>query len=237
MRLDKFLADCGIGSRKEIKQLLKSGTVICDGKTVTDASLHIDENTCSVSVGDTPVVYRKYVYLMLNKPKGYISATFDKKLPTVCDLVDEKYSHFDIAPAGRLDIDTEGFLILTNDGKFTHRILSPKSHVDKTYFAIVEKPLKDSDVSAFKEGVVLDDGYKTMPADLLIGKVPTECTLVIREGKFHQVKRMMEAVGNKVLYLKRVKIGSLLLDESLPLGKFREMTEEEIKLAERKSQD
>jgi len=232
MRLDKFVSSCGLGSRKEIKQLLKSGSVKVNGKIEKSPSVHIDENADEVTVGDTKVIYREFIYLMLNKPQGYVSATFDKHLPIVCDLIPEEYAHFEAFPVGRLDIDTEGLLVLTNDGALTHRVLSPKSHVNKTYYVQCENPLTEDNIIAFKEGVTLDDGYKTMPAILEIKDNPKECTLVIQEGKFHQVKRMMEAVGNKVTYLKRIKMGSLCLDPKLKLGEIRELTDEEVALLE-----
>lgn len=232
MRLDKFLSSSGYGSRKDIKILIKGGTVTINGAIAKDGSCHIDENKDSVKVGDEPVVYKEFIYLMLHKPQGYVSATYDKHLPTVCDLIPKEYSHFDAFPVGRLDIDTEGLLVLTNDGALTHRVLSPKKHVNKTYFARCEKPLTKSDIISFSKGVTLDDGYVTMPAHLTINENPTECTLVIQEGKFHQVKKMMESIGNKVVYLKRIKMGSLCLDEKLPMGKMRELTAEEIALME-----
>ncbi len=231
MRLDKFLSNSGKGSRKDIKQLLKSGSVSVNGTIITDPARHIDEYNDSICIDGSPVLYQKYVYLMLNKPQGYVSAVYDKHLPVVTELVDSKYSHFDVFPVGRLDIDTEGLLILTNDGALTHRVLSPKSHVNKTYYVKTLLPLKESDVTAFLDGVVLDDGYKTMSASLEITDT-NECNLTIQEGKFHQVKRMMEAVGNKVVYLKRIKMGALKLDERLPLGKIRELNENEVKLLE-----
>lgn len=235
MRLDKFLSSCGVGSRKNIKQLMKTGTVKVNGSSVTDSSVHIDELTDIVTIDDIQVKYREFIYLMLNKPDGYVSATYDKHLPIVCDLIPEEYRHFDAFPVGRLDIDTEGLLILTNDGALTHRVLSPKSHVDKTYFVKCISPLTEKEAEIFKSGVTLDDGYKTMPAKLSVHSDPYECTLTIAEGKFHQVKRMMEAVGNKVVYLKRISMGALTLDTSLKPGEIRELTEEEVKLLETKS--
>lgn len=228
MRLDKFLSNSGKGSRKEIKQILKEGTVTVNGKVVKDPACKVDEANDKICIGNLPIIYKPFVYLMLNKPAGYVSAVYDKKLPVVISLVPEEYAHYEVFPVGRLDIDTEGLLILTNDGDLCHRVLSPKSHVDKTYFVQCEKALTDADLISFKDGVTLDDGYKTMSATLCIdSQNPKECLLTIQEGKFHQVKRMMEAIGNKVVYLKRVKMGALSLDESLPLGKIRELTEEE----------
>lgn len=232
MRLDKYLSNSGKGSRKEIKLMLKDGSVTVNGKTVKDPAFKIDENSDTIIIGNETVQYKKFVYLMLNKPSGYVSAVFDKRLPVVTSLVPECYAHFDVFPVGRLDIDTEGLLILTNDGALTHRVLSPKSHVDKMYYVECESELKSQDITAFEQGVVLDDGYKTMPARLTILDDAKKAYLIIKEGKFHQVKRMMEAVGNKVVYLKRVKMGSLMLDENLEKGQVRELTECEVKMLE-----
>lgn len=231
MRLDKLLSNSGKGSRKEIKQILKSGSVTVNGKTVTDGSVQVDENCDNIIIGRETVIYQKYIYLMLNKPQGYVSAVFDKKLPVVTELVPEEYRHFDVFPVGRLDIDTEGLLVLTNDGDLCHRVLSPKYHVNKTYFVRCESPLKGEAVSIFEDGVILDDSYKTMSAQLNIDTDnPYECTLTIQEGKFHQVKRMMEAIGNKVVYLKRLSMGALRLDENLSLGETRTLTQDEVNL-------
>jgi len=230
MRLDKFLSNSGKGSRKDIKAILKSKSVTVNGTLVSDGSVHIDESADDICINGEKVIYKKFIYLMLNKPQGYVSAVYDKHLPVVTDLITDNYLHFDVFPVGRLDIDTEGLLILTNDGDLTHRVLSPKSHVNKTYFVRCALPVEDSCKDAFREGVILDDGYKTMPAQLEKCPDAHECLLTIMEGKFHQVKRMMEAVGNKVIYLKRIKMGSLTLDEALPLGEIRELTEHEVTL-------
>lgn len=232
MRLDKYLSNSGKGSRKEIKLMLKDGSVTVNGKAVKDPAFKIDENSDTIIIGNETVQYKKFVYLMLNKPAGYVSAVFDKRLPVVTSLVPECYSHFEVFPVGRLDIDTEGLLILTNDGALTHRVLSPKSHVDKMYYVECQNELTQNDVNTFKEGVILDDGYKTMEADLKICDDAKKAYLIIKEGKFHQVKRMMEAVGNKVVYLKRVKMGSLMLDETLKKGEVRELSEREVEMLE-----
>lgn len=232
MRIDKFLANSGIGSRKEIKTIIKKGMVTVNGICEKNSSVHIDENNDCVAVNDEEIIYKKYIYLMLNKPSGYISAVYDKKFPVVIQFVPEEYAHYDVFPVGRLDIDTEGLLILTNDGMLAHRLLSPKNHVDKTYFVVSEKETDEKTVNSFKKGVVLDDGYKTMPAELKITDKQTESYLTIHEGKFHQVKRMYKAVGNEVLYLKRVKMGGLTLDDTLKKGEIRELTHEELMLLE-----
>ena len=174
------------------------------------------------------------MYIMLNKPGGYISATYDKFDPIVLDLIDPSYLVFEPFPVGRLDKDTEGLLVLTNDGQLSHRVLSPKKHVPKTYYAKVEGVVTNDDILLFEDGVVLDDGYKTMPSQLKILKSDeiSEIELTIHEGKFHQVKRMFESVGKKVVYLKRLSMGNLKLDESLALGEYRELTIDEIKQME-----
>jgi len=232
MRLDRFLADCGLGTRSEVKKMIKSGAVAVNGKTITKAEVHVDADSDTVTAFGTEVEYRKFVYLMLNKPQGYISATRDGRTPTVMELVPEEYLHFEPFPVGRLDIDTEGFLFITNDGDLAHRLLSPKKHIPKTYVARIQKPVTERDIKAFREGVVLDDGYKTLPAELkgFEDKNGFWAEIVIHEGKFHQVKRMFEAVSNKVLYLKRTKMNKLALEEELELGEVRELTDEELAL-------
>ena len=229
IRLDKYLSNSGAGSRKDIKNYVKKGMISVDGKIVSDPGIRVDETSSDIRIDNIPIAYKKYIYIMMNKPDGYVSATFDKRLPTVLDLLDEYSLSFNPFPAGRLDIDTEGFVLLTNDGDLSHRILSPKKHVSKTYLVITDVPADESDITAFSQGVELDDGYKTLPAKLVLSKDNTSF-LTITEGKFHQVKRMFESVGKHVTYLKRISMGNLSLDESLDLGEYRELTEEELKL-------
>jgi len=234
LRIDKVLSNVGYGSRAEIKRYCKYGIITVNGEVVNNPGVQVDpENDEIIFDGDT-VNYREFVYIMLNKPDGYISATFDKFDPIVLDLIDPSYLVFEPFPVGRLDKDTEGLLVLTNDGKLSHRVLSPKKHVPKTYYAKIEGIVTEEDIKAFKKGVVLDDGYETMPAQLEILKSDeiSEIELTIHEGKFHQVKRMFESVGKKVVYLKRLSMGKLKLDETLALGEYRELTEEEVKLIE-----
>ena len=227
MRLDKFLADCGLGTRTEIKKLIKSGSIRVTGHDNLRPELKIDENKDEVFAFGEKIIYKKHIYLIMNKPQGFVSATWDKRDRVVLELVPEEFLHFEPFPVGRLDIDTEGLLILTDDGDLAHRLLSPKKHVPKTYFARLENPAKTEYIEKFKKGVTLDDGYKTKPATLEILS-ENEINLTISEGKFHQVKRMFESVGNKVEYLKRIKMNNLELDESLELGQCRELTEEEF---------
>lgn len=229
MRLDKFLGNHGFGTRKEVKLLVKRGAVKVNDVLVKKADIKLVPDKDTVTVYDEEVTYEPFVYIMLNKPAGYISSTKDYKDETVLELIDG-FDHYDLHPVGRLDKDTEGLLILTNDGQFSHNVLSPKKHVDKTYYARVEGYVTDETVALFKAGVTLDDGYKAMPADLQIvsaGDI-SEIELIIQEGKFHQVKRMFKAVGMTVIYLKRIQMGGLPLDESLKLGAYRKLTLEEI---------
>lgn len=230
MRIDKLLANRGFGSRKEVKKLLKSGAVKIDDVPVKDASTHINPNEQTITIHGEELEYKEFVYLMLNKPPGILSATEDPLQKTVIDILEVEDAVFNPFPVGRLDKDTEGLLLITNDGQLAHRLLSPKKHVPKTYFAVIEGHVTEEDVSAFKEGVVLDDGYKTMPADLNIVKagIRSDIEITIMEGKFHQVKRMFEAVGKRVVYLQRIKMGPLALDETLDLGEYRELTDEEL---------
>ncbi|MCZ8536341.1 rRNA pseudouridine synthase [Paenisporosarcina quisquiliarum] len=236
MRLDKLLSNMGYGSRKEVKLLLKSKAVEVNGAVAKDVSMHVDTEKDAIVVYGEEVIYTEFIYLMMNKPPGVISATEDKKDETVIDLLDPVAQHFKPFPVGRLDKDTEGLLILTNDGHLSHQLLSPKKHVPKLYFAIIDGRVTEEDVKKFKEGVTLDDGYFTKPGDLTIlssGEV-SEIELTIMEGKFHQVKRMFESVGKKVTYLKRMRMGSLQLDETLELGDYRPLTEAELEALQQK---
>lgn len=232
MRIDKFLSGAGIGTRTEIKKLIKSGAVSVKGRDKIRPEDHIDPETDEVLFCGKIVPYKQYIYVMMNKPQGYVSATFDKRLPTVIDLLPEEFLHFEPFPAGRLDIDTEGLLLLTNDGQLAHNILSPKKHIPKTYYAKVSGIVTQSDIDAFSKGVDIGEEKLTKPAhlEILVSDETSEINLTITEGKFHQVKRMFEAVSKEVIYLKRIKMNSLCLDEGLDLGKCRELTENELAL-------
>jgi len=231
-RLDKILGNMGYGTRKELKKIMRTGLVKVDGKVVKKSSIHVNPYESKIEVGGELVEYRETIYLMMNKPKDYISATYDNLHNTVIDLIDEQYLIFEPFPMGRLDIDTEGLLILTNDGKLSHQILSPKKHIPKVYYAHVEGVVTEKDIREFEKGIVLDDGYKTMPSQLVIKEAGdiSKIELTIYEGKFHQVKRMFEAVGKNVVYLKRLSMGDLKLDDDLELGEYRELTEDELEL-------
>jgi 16S rRNA pseudouridine516 synthase len=234
LRVDKVLSTIGCGSRADMKRYCKYGMISVNGEVVNNPGFQVDPEVDEIVFDGEKVTYREFIYIMLNKPDGYISATFDKHDPIVLDLIDPSYLIYEPFPVGRLDKDTEGLLILTNDGKLSHRVLSPKKHVPKTYYAKVDGIVNDDDIIAFEKGVTLDDGYETMPAQLKILKSDeiSEIELTIHEGKYHQVKRMFESVNKRVVYLKRLSMGKLNLDESLELGEYRELTIEEIKLME-----
>ena len=234
MRVDKLLSNVGVASRAELKKYCKQGLISVNGKVINNPGVQVDSESDDIRFNGEKIVYREFVYIMLNKPDGYISATYDKYDPIVLDLIDQSYLVFEPFPVGRLDKDTEGLLVLTNDGQLAHRVLSPKKHVPKTYYAKIQGKVTEEDILAFEKGVILDDGYETMPSQLKILKSDdmSEIELTIHEGKFHQVKRMFESVGKKVVYLKRLSMGKLKLDESLELGEYRELTEEEVKLIE-----
>lgn len=229
MRLDKLIADCGKGSRKEIKLQLRRGAASVNGEIVKNGDFKVDENADEVYFLGEKLNYRKFVYLMLNKPGGVVSATYDNRDSTVVSLIDEEYSNYKLFPVGRLDKDTEGLLIITNDGETAHRLLAPKSHVNKRYYAETDSKIPHSAVQRFKDGITLDDGYVTLPAKLEI-ITPHSAYVTICEGKFHQVKRMFADVGCKVVYLKRVNFGDLPLDDELKPGEYRELSAEEIKI-------
>jgi 16S rRNA pseudouridine516 synthase len=236
MRVDKLLANMGFGSRKEMKKLLKSGQVTINNRVVKDAKEQVDPSHDVVQVSGEQVHYKEYVYFMLHKPQGVVSATEDSRDQTVIDLLEEADQIFDVFPVGRLDKDTEGLLLLTNNGKLAHELLSPKKHVPKTYFAHIDGLVTEEDIAAFKVGVTLDDGYVTLPAQLVIieSGETSKIELTIYEGKFHQVKRMFISRGKKVVYLKRITMGKLKLDPELELGEYRELTEEELEILQKR---
>lgn len=230
-RLDKVLSNLGYGSRKEIKTIVKKGEVEVNGDIAKKNDMKVNPNEDTIKVYGEEINYRKYIYIMMNKPEGVVCATFDNYEETVIDFLDEEYKVFKPFPIGRLDKDTEGLLIITNDGELNHRLTSPKWHVDKLYYAQINKPVDEEDVKAFKKGIVLEDGYKCLPGELEIissDKDGSEVNVIIGEGKFHQVKRMFEARDKKVIYLKRVKMGNLELDENLEEGQYRELSSEEL---------
>ncbi|WP_088043164.1 pseudouridine synthase [Bacillus sp. EAC] len=230
MRIDKILSNMGYGSRKEVKALLKQGVVKVGDNIIKSPKEHVDIENQVVTVNGDVVEYKEFVYLMMNKPPGVISSTEDSEHETVIGLLEYEDIIFDPFPVGRLDKDTEGLLLITNDGHLAHQLLSPKKHVPKKYYATIDGVVTEEDRKAFEQGVTLEDGYLTKPGYLTILKSDeeSEIELVIMEGKFHQVKRMFEAVGKTVTYLKRLEMGPLKLDEDLALGEYRELTDEEL---------
>lgn len=225
MRLDKYLAEMGSGTRKEIGKAVRAGRVTVNGQTVKNAAMQVTAED-EVSMDGVSVEYEEYVYYMLNKPAGVISATEDARERTVLDLISERQRK-GLFPVGRLDRDTEGLLLITNDGGLAHRLLSPRHHVDKVYYARLDGPVGEAEKALFAQGLKVDEALTALPAELEILEPATEVRVTIREGKFHQVKRMFEAVGREVLYLKRLSMGPLALDESLPKGDYRRLTAEE----------
>ena len=229
IRLDKYLADMGVGTRSELKKIIRSGRVTIDGETAKKPEEKVDPDTQNVMFDGKLISYSKYEYYMLHKPAGVVSATRDTKEKTVIDLITGT-KRKDLFPVGRLDKDTEGLLLITNDGDLAHRLLSPAKHVDKTYYAKIDGCVTLEDVEAFKHGLDIGDEEPTMPAvlEILKSAEESEIKVTIQEGRYHQVKRMFEAVGKTVVYLKRLSMGSLMLDETLEKGAFRLLTDEEL---------
>lgn len=228
IRLDKFLADMGYGTRSEVKKEITKGNVKINGLPVRKPETKIDTEKDEVMYREQPAAYEKYEYYMLNKPAGVISATTDKREKTVLDLIGEKQRK-DLFPVGRLDKDTEGLLLITNDGELAHRLLSPKKHVDKVYYVRVQGELAEEDIRRLAEGIDIGEEKLTLPARLVIRKSGqfSEAEITIQEGKFHQVKRMFHALGKEVVYLKRLSMGTLVLDGNLKPGEYRKLTKEE----------
>lgn len=232
IRLDKFLSEMSGLTRSEVKKIVRTGSVTVDGNEVKKPETKIDEKLSIVSVDGRQIKYNKYEYYMLNKPKGFVSATTDREHKTVVDIISSSEKK-DLFPVGRLDIDTEGLLLITNDGELAHRLLAPKNHVEKTYYVEVSGILDDVDVDAVEKGLDIGEEKNTIPAKMEILKTDIQnnissCYLTIHEGKFHQVKRMMKKLGKTVTYLKRVSMGSLILDSKLKKGNYRKLTEQEI---------
>ena len=234
-RLDKLISSQGSITRKEAQQMIKDGRVKVDGIQIRDRGAHVDPETAFVEIDGKPFALEKFVYLMLNKPKGVVSATNDRNAKTVVDLAPEEYKGRNLFPAGRLDMTTTGFVLLTDDGDFAHRILSPKNHIEKTYEARLAEAVTDEQLKVVAEGIVLGDGTECLPAKLKIledGDNPL-VEIKICEGKYHQIKRMFAAAGNGVIELKRTKMGSLELDPELPEGVCKKLTETDVKKIEK----
>ncbi len=226
-RLDKVIANRGVASRREVKALVRQGRVLVDGVSAAAPDMKVAAETAVITVDGMTLGSERHIYLLLHKPAGVLTATEDKRQPTVLDLIPQELRRRDLAPVGRLDKDTEGLLLLTDDGELTHRLLSPKYHVDKVYYARVEGVPDEQDAAAFAEGLLLGDGLQCLPAKLepLGGG---ECLVTLREGKFHQVKRMLASRGKPVQYLKRLSMGPLRLEPELAAGQCRLLTEEEL---------
>lgn len=255
-RLDKILAFLGVGTRKDVKKLCRSGLVTVNGVPVKDSSEKVNPEVDEIAFDGNILKYRKFIYVMVNKPAGVVSATEDHQHRTVIDILPEEYQVFEPFPVGRLDKDTEGLLVITNDGQFSHKVLSPKKDVDKVYYVELNRSLTEAKIKELETGVTLEDGYQTMPAsvaalvpnqrdtipanlEFLRSVLPEKevspycqqrLLITIREGKYHQIKRMAEAVGSEVVYLKRLAMGRLALDPTLQLGDCRELHIEELKL-------
>ena len=225
-RLDKIISATGKKSRREVREMVRQGRVLVDGKPAPAADMKVDPQTAVILLDGEPLGYEKFTYVMLHKPAGVLTATEDRRQETVLDLLPPELRRRALSPVGRLDKDTEGLLLLTNDGQLAHRLLSPKSHVDKVYYARVDGALEPGDIAAFAAGMTLGDGLECLPAglEILAAGETSECLVTLREGKFHQVKRMLAARSKPVTYLKRLSMGSLQLDDTLAPGEFRLLT-------------
>ncbi len=226
MRLDKFVSDAAALTRSESRKAIKYGRVSVEGTVVKDIAVHVPENS-NVSLDGREIFYKKFVYIMLNKPQGYVSATEDKNQKTVLELLDPSYTRYQLFPVGRLDIDTEGFLLLTNDGDTAHNLLSPNKNFGKTYFLQLENDISDDEIDLLEKGVDIGECVTKEAKAKRINS--NEIELTITEGKFHQIKRMARAVGNNVMYLKRLSYGELYLDNGLKIGEYRSLTDEETR--------
>ena len=227
MRIDKFLSMQGIASRKEAAKVARSGGVTVDGEVVRDLSAHIDPDKNRVCYLGEAIGYSEFVYIMLNKPAGYVSATDDKSLPFVTELLDDRYRRMELFPVGRLDKDTVGLMILTNDGALAHRLLSPHRHVEKKYYFEADEPLPPTVADDFRDGVVLRDGYECKEAKIELREDGRSGVITLTEGKYHQIKRMIASFNNRVTYLERISFGKIELDRSLSRGEWRLLTKEE----------
>ena len=228
IRLDKYLADMGLGTRTEVKKDIKKGRISVNGEIIKSPEYKIYTQTDAVLADGKEIAYEELIYYMLNKPQGVVSATEDRRDKTVLDLISEK-KRKDLFPVGRLDKDTEGLLLITNDGELAHNLLAPKKHVDKKYFVRLKAPLSEENRKRLEEGVDIGEDKLTLPAQVFVlNEERDEAEIIIREGKFHQIKRMFHAVGNEVVFLKRLSMGSLVLDEALLPGEYRLLTPQEI---------
>ncbi len=228
MRIDKFAAEQTGISRADAKSLIKRRQIIVNGSPVSSGDIHLDPANDVIIIGGKNINYREHLYIMLNKPAGTVCAVKDELSPTVLELIPPELRRKGLFPAGRLDKDTEGFVFITDDGALAHKMLSPRSHVEKEYEVTLEKPAEDSYKELFAAGITIDGGEKCLPAEIIFTEDRHLVRLIICEGKYHQVKRMMEAAGNKVAFLRRIRIGGLCLDPNLPIGECREIMHKEI---------
>ena len=228
MRIDKFISESGVASRRDAARAARSGGVLVDGVPVRDLSAHIDPESVTVSYLGREICYRKYTYVMLNKPEGYVSATEDSRLPVVTELLSEELERIELFPVGRLDRDTVGLMILTNNGKLAHELLSPRHHVEKVYRFTAAEPLAEGAEELFLSGVTLADGYECKSAGLSLDADRMSGEIVLTEGKYHQIKRMIASTSNRVTSLERISFGGILLDTSLERGEWRFLSDEEV---------
>ncbi len=236
MRIDKFLSEQAVASRKEAAKVAKSGGVLVNGITIKDLSVHIDPSLDSVVYLGRKIEYQQFIYVMLNKPEGYVSATDDKSLPYVTELLPEELQKRELFPVGRLDRDTVGLMILTNNGQLAHALLSPKRHVEKEYRFTAKVPMRYGVEEEFRDGVTLADGYECKSAIIRLDPDRMGGVITLTEGKYHQIKRMVAASDNRVMSLERISFGGIKLDESLNRGEWRYLTKDEIALLESKAQ-
>lgn len=228
MRLDKFLCECGLGTRSEVKKIIKSKQITCNGQVVTIPDCKINEATDQIKYKGEILSYEKFSYYLLHKPSGCVTAKTDSLHQTVMEYLPDNISK-DCAPVGRLDLDTEGLLLITNDGSLAHHLLSPTHHISKMYYVKVDCPIPEEAIDLFEKGIDIGDEKPTLPAELEILEEGNSCYLTISEGRFHQVKRMMKSIGCEVIYLKRISMGALTLGE-LPVGKYRRLETQEIEM-------
>lgn len=227
MRIDKLISEMGIASRKEASRVARSGGVLLNGKPIKDLSVHINEERDEITYLGRVINYKKFVYIMLNKPEGYVSATDDKNLPYVTELLTDELRRMELFPVGRLDKDTLGLMILTNNGTLAHRLLSPQHHVEKEYYFRAKEPLPMGVEEKFREGITLADGYECKEAKIVLDKDRASGYITLTEGKYHQIKRMLGALDNRIIYLERVRFGNIRLDTTLARGEWRELTADE----------
>lgn len=232
MRIDKILSDLGVCTRREAAKIAKSGGILVDGTPIKDVSKHVDPESCSLCFLGRELTYRKFTYVMLNKPEGYVSATDDKSLPYVTELLPDELRRRELFPVGRLDRDTVGLMILTNNGQLAHSLLSPRHHVEKVYRFTAAEPLAEGSEETFREGVTLADGYECKTAILSLEEGRLSGKIVLTEGKYHQIKRMIASTGNRVTSLERISFGGIELDVKLSRGEWRYLTDKEIEILE-----